>query len=147
MATSFKRVYATCCTVKVCYSQSPCPHKSPLLTSSSTGDTQTLKGRSGSVSVGTMSLGAHKVLFQPPEHFWQVWGLVLNVISPFLPSCWDFSVALGIQHGSAVSFNFGVLAGKNELMSFYSAILSLTFANWASQEGDLFVLPDSDSGP
>ena len=28
-----------------------------------------------------------------------VWGLILNVISPLLPSCWDFSLALGgIQH-------------------------------------------------
>ena len=152
MVTSSKKVYATCCIVQVCYSQSPCPCKSPLLTNASTGDTQTLKGRSGSVSVGSMGPGVHKVLFQPSEHLWQVWGLILNAISPFLPSCWGFSFALGIQHSlvngcSAVSFSFGVLVGKDEFMSFYSAILSLTFANWASQEGDLFVLPDSDSGP
>ena len=30
--------------------------------------TQTLKGRSGSVSVG--SPGVHKVLFEPSEHLW-----------------------------------------------------------------------------
>ena len=47
---------------RVCYSQSPCPCGRPLLTCTSTGDTQTLKGRPGSVSVG--SPGAHKVLFE-----------------------------------------------------------------------------------
>ena len=39
---------------------------------------ETLKGRSGSVSVG--SLGAHKVLCEPAEHFWWVWGLILKAI-------------------------------------------------------------------
>ena len=36
-------------------------------------------------------------MFEPSEHLWQVWGLILNVISPLLPSCWGFSFALG--HG------------------------------------------------
>ena len=34
----------------------------------SAGDTQTLKGRSGSVSVGSLGPGTHKVLFEPSEH-------------------------------------------------------------------------------
>ena len=42
----------TCCTSQVCCNQSPCPHSRPLLTHASAGDTQTLKGRSGSVSCG-----------------------------------------------------------------------------------------------
>ena len=50
------------CHTQVCCSQSPCPWGSPLLTHNSTGDTQTLKVRSGLVSVG--SPGAHKVLFE-----------------------------------------------------------------------------------
>ena len=87
-------------------------------------ETLKLKGRSGSVSVG--SPGVHKVLFEPSEHLWQVWGLILNVISPLLPSCWGFSFALvcgvsffgGIQHspvdGSAASCDFGVLTGEDE---------------------------------
>ena len=33
-------------------------------------------------------------LFEPSEHLWQVWGLILNMILPLLPSCWGFS-ALG----------------------------------------------------
>ena len=50
------------------------------------------------------SLGAHKVLFEPFEHLWQVWGLILNVIVPLLPSCWGFSFALG----RGVSFFDGI---------------------------------------
>ena len=36
-----------------------------------------------------------EVLFEPSEHLWWVWGLILNVMSPLLPSCWGFSFALG----------------------------------------------------
>ena len=36
-------------------------------------------------------------LFEPSERLWWVWGLILNMISPLLPSCWGFSFALG--HG------------------------------------------------
>ena len=41
------------CHTQVCCAQSPCPCGRPLLTRTSTGDTQTLKGRSGSASVGS----------------------------------------------------------------------------------------------
>ena len=74
--------------------QSPCPCGRPPLTRTSTGDTQTLKGRSGSVSAGSQGPGVHKVLFEPSECLWQVWGLILNTVSPLLPSCWGFSFAL-----------------------------------------------------
>ena len=49
MATSSNRAYATSCVMQVCCSQGLCPHSRPLLTHASAGDTQTLKGRSGSV--------------------------------------------------------------------------------------------------
>ena len=84
--------------------------------------------------VGPLGPGVHKVLFEPSEHLWRAWGLILNVISALLLSCWDFSFALGcgvsffggIQHSpvngySMVSCNFGVLTGEDESMSFYSA--------------------------
>ena len=113
------------CHTQVCCTQSPCPYSRPLLTPTSTGDTQTLKSRSGSVSVG--SAGMYKVLFEPSECFWWVWSFILNVILPLLPSCWGFSFALrhwvsffgGIQHSpvedcSAASCNFRVLAGDDE---------------------------------
>ena len=34
-------------------------------------------------------------MFEPSELLWWVWGLILNVISPLLWSCWGFSFALG----------------------------------------------------
>ena len=84
MATSSKRAYATCCVTQVCCAQCPCSR--PLLTRTSTGDTQTLKGSSGSVSMGSLGPSAHKILFEPSEHLWRVWGLILNVILLLLPS-------------------------------------------------------------
>ena len=50
----------------------------PLLTHTSTRDTQTLKSRSGSVSVG--SPGVDKVSFEPSKYLWWVWGFILNMI-------------------------------------------------------------------
>ena len=88
--------------------------------------------RSDSVSVE--SPGVNKVLFEPSERLWWVWGLILKAILPLLPSCWSFSFAPGhgvyffggIQHSpvnscSAASCNFGVLTGEDERTSFYSA--------------------------
>ena len=120
MATSSKRA---CAIPRSAVPRAPAPCSRPLLTRTSVGDTQTLKGRSSSVSVGFP--GAHNVLFEPSESLWWVWGLILNAILPLLPSCWGFSFALacgvsffgGIQHSpvdgcSAVSCNFGVLQEK-----------------------------------
>ena len=50
------------------------------MTCNSLGDTQTFKGMSGAVSV--VSSGAHKILFEPSEHLWQVWGLILMQFCP-----------------------------------------------------------------
>ena len=52
MVTSSKRTDAKCHTSQVCCSQSPCPCIRPLLTRASSGDTQAVKGQSGSVSYG-----------------------------------------------------------------------------------------------
>ena len=80
------------CHTHVCCTEFPCPCSRPLLTCTSSRDTQTqfclsLCGISGSWCTQAM--------FEPFEHLWQVWGLILNVISPLLPSCWGFSFALG----------------------------------------------------
>ena len=117
---------------QVCCTQSPCPC---LLTRTSAGDTPTLKGRSGLVSVASPVV--HKVLFEPSKHLWWVWGLILNVILSPLSSCWGLSFALrcgvsffgGIQcppinDCSAVSYNFGVLTGEIERTFFYFTNLS-----------------------
>ena len=108
------------CHAQVCCTQSPCACGRPLPTHTSAGDTETLKGRSGSVSVA--SYGVHKVLFEPSERLWQVCVLILNATLPLLLSCWVFGFVLGhgvsfwwdpafsCQRLFAVSFNFGVLA-------------------------------------
>ena len=55
------------CHTQVYCTQSPCSWSRPLLTRISTEDTQTLKGRSGSVSVGSLGPGVHKVCLSPPS--------------------------------------------------------------------------------
>ena len=79
---------------QVCITQSPCPCSSPLLTRTSTGDTQTqfclsLCGVSGSWCA--------QGLFEPSEQ--QEWSLILNANlpppTPPPPSCLGFSFALG----------------------------------------------------
>ena len=54
------------CHTQIYFPQSSCPCSRPLMTHNSAGDTQTLNGRSGSVSVG--SPGVHKVWFEPSDH-------------------------------------------------------------------------------
>ena len=94
------------CHTEGCCNQSPCPCSRPLLTHTSAGDTQTLKGRPGSVSVG--SPGVQKVLSEPSECLCQVWSFILNEILPLLPlldlllCCWVWGSFLV---GSTVSKN------------------------------------------
>ena len=127
MATSSKRAYAT---VRCAAPRAPAHvvgHCWPI------PPQEMLKHSKASLA---QSPGVHKVLFEPSEHLWQVGGLILNVILLLLPFCWDFSFALGrglsffdgIQYSpvdgcSAVSYNFGVLAGEDQHTSFYFAIL------------------------
>ena len=67
---------------------------------------------------------------------WQVCDLILNQIAPFLLPCWGFSFAAGrgvyflsrirpfpVDGCPAASCGFGVPAGEDEHISFYSAIL------------------------
>ena len=98
MATSSKRAYATRCVTQVCCTQSPCLCGRPLLTHTSAGDTQTLKGRSGSVSMGSLGPNVQKILFEPSKSLWRVWGLILNAISPLLPLCWASPLPLDVEY-------------------------------------------------
>ena len=75
---------------QVYLTQSPCPCSSPLLILISSGDTQTqfcltLCEVSGSCCAQDM--------FEPSKCLWWVWGLILDAISPLIPSCWGFSFA------------------------------------------------------
>ena len=74
MVTSSNMASATGFVTQVCCSQSPCPHGRSLLTCASTGDTQTLKGKSGSVSVGPLGPGVHR----PSKCLCWLWGLILS---------------------------------------------------------------------
>ena len=107
------------CRTEVCCTQSSCPCSRPLLTCTFSGDTQTLKGRSGSVSVG--SPGEHKILFEPSKHLWWVWSLILNAISPLLPSCWGFSFAFGHGLSFLVQCNILLFMLFSSELSFWSS--------------------------
>ena len=134
---SSKTVYTTHHVSQVCCSQSPCPWGRPVLTNAATGDIQILKGRSGSVSVVPLHPGVRDILFKPSECLWLVWGLILKVILPLLPSffglllCpWMWSIFFWCQHFaadgySAASCNFGVFT-EDECICFYSTILQWT---------------------
>ena len=79
MATSSKRAYAI--------PKSLHPEPQPLW--QSTADLYLLRRHSNSsVSVsGVPGSWYAQGLFEPSEHLWWVWGLILNAISPLLPSC------------------------------------------------------------
>ena len=106
MSTSSKRAYAI---PRSTAPRAPAPaagHCWPVLPQ------KTRRHSSGSVSVGSLGPGAHKVLFEPSKCLWRIWGLILNVILPLLPSFWGFSFALGrgvsffggIQHSPVNSY-------------------------------------------
>ena len=80
------------CHTQVCCTQSPCPCSRPLLTCTSSGDTQTQFCLSLCRVSGSWCTQG---LFEPSEPLWRVWSLILKMFSPLLPSCWGFSFALG----------------------------------------------------
>ena len=130
MVTSSMRAYAIS---RFAAPRAPAPaadHCWPVLLQ---GDTQTHFCLS---LCGVSASWCTQGLFEPSVCLWWVWGLILNMIQPLLPSYWVFSFALGhgvsffgmIQHSSIdgcseVSCNFGVLTREDEHMSFYSTIL------------------------
>ena len=77
---------------QVCWTQSSSPYGSPLLTRTSTGDAQTQSWLSFCGDPGSWCAQG---LFEPSEHLWWEWGLILNTNSPLLLFFWGFSFALG----------------------------------------------------
>ena len=61
------------CHTQVYCTQSPSPHSSPLLTRTSSGDTQTQFCLS---FCGVSGSWCTQGMFEPSEHLWQVWGLI-----------------------------------------------------------------------
>ena len=119
------------CHTQACRTQSPRPCSRPLLTGTSTGDTQ----RRVWLSFRGV-FWCTQVWSEPSKRLWWGRGLILNVISPLLLSRCGFPFAPGhgvsffgvTQHSavdgcSAVSCNFGFLTGEDERMSFSSTLL------------------------
>ena len=108
---------------QVCFSHSTCPCSRPLLTCAFTGDTQTLKGRSGSASCGVPGSWCTQ------GFVWAwVWDLLLNAISPFQLSCWGFSFALECGHiffGGEFDWNSSILKEINPEYSLEGLMLKL----------------------
>ena len=105
MATSSKRAYATGCVTQLAAPRAPAPWQI-------TADAYLCrrhKHRSSSVSVGSLCPGAHKVLFEPSQHLWQLWGFTLNVILPHPPSCLGLPFALGCGYLFLVGSNILLL--------------------------------------
>ena len=107
----------------------------PLVTCTSSGDTQTLKGRSGSFSVG--SLGMHKVFLNPlsiscgkrfhsKRHFVPLtifWGFfALGHVVSFFGGIQHSAVDRALVQQLFVILEFS-LAGEDKHTSFYSVIL------------------------
>ena len=107
MVTSFKRTYA-----RTVVFNAPDPtgcHCRPTHLPEASGHSQASLAQSlmGSLLLSPGSW-CSQGLYEPSEHLWRLWGLILNVISPLLLSCWGFSFALG----RGVSF----LVGTNILL-------------------------------
>ena len=137
MASSSKNSYAThSCACEVCCSQSPCPHGRPLLTHASAGDTQR-HGSEVAMSLAGLWALVHARFCLSPPRFFDGYGFdsklhftFPTILLGLLICLWMWGIffcVCGIQHSpvdgySATSCNFGVIAGENECMSFYSAI-------------------------
>ena len=80
------------CHTHVCCTQSPCSCCSALLIHTSIGDAQIQFCLSFCAVSGSWYTQG---LFEPSEHLWWEWSLILNANSSCLPSCWDFSFVLG----------------------------------------------------
>ena len=120
-----------------CCCQSPSPCGRPLLTlppqetlkHSQVGLAQCLVGITAPFSGGPW---CHQVWFVFSKLLCRIWGLILNVIVPFLPFCCSFftrghglSFLDRFQHSpvdgcSADSCDFGFLTGEDEHTSFYA---------------------------
>ena len=79
---TYARTYA------LVWTQSPCPCSRPLPTRTSTGDAHT------QFSLSVSGSWCAQGLFEPSEHLWRERGLILNMNSPLLSSCWGFCFGL-----------------------------------------------------
>ena len=72
-------------------------HSEPLPLKQSTANPCLHRRHSNTVlgqSLGVSSFWCTQGLFEPSQHLWEVWGLILNVILLLLLFLWGFSFAL-----------------------------------------------------
>ena len=119
------------CHAQVCCTQSPCPCSRPLLTRTSAGDSNTLKYSSGSVC-GVSGSWCAQGLFEPSECLWQVWCLILNVISPLLLSCWVSPLLLDV--------GYPFVLGSNILVYCYQTLRKWSKAFFSSEAWEVLPL-------
>ena len=79
--TSSQRIYATKSGSQVCHSQSLCPCSGHCW---SVPPQETLKHSKAGLAQFLVESGAHRVLFEPSESLWRIWGLILKEILPLL---------------------------------------------------------------
>ena len=126
----------------VCHTKAAAPELlslgSALLTHTSTGDTQTqfylsLCGVSGSWCA--------QGLFEPSEHLWQEWGLILSMNLPLLLSCWGFSFAPGNgvsphSHSRDVQWPLQFGDSKHPLPTTQEKTLLMDITRWSMTKSD-----------
>ena len=98
------------CHTQVCSTQSTSPCGSPVLTRTSTGDAQT---QFWLILCGLCGSWCAQGLFDSSECLWCVYGLILNMISPLLPSCWGF-FALGCGESCLSGIQYSPVNGCSE---------------------------------
>ena len=96
------------CRTQAFCTQRPYPCGRPLLTHISAGDTQTQCCLS---LCGVLWSWCAQSMFEPSEHLWQVWVLILNVISPLLPS--SGASPLPLDMGISAQLLFQLQVSKN----------------------------------
>ena len=151
MATSSKRAYAPHCVTQVYCTQRPCPCGRPLMTCTF-GDTQTLKGRSDTVYMGSLGPGAYKIFFEPFKHLWWVWDLILKAILPLLRFCWAWphpskqdpvssTVSLSHQEASISLLSYSSEGRQNENHNHRKLAKVITWAMAMCNSMKLWTMP------
>ena len=122
------------CHIQVCCTQSPCPCGRPLLTCTSTGDGET---QSCLCLCEVPGSWCTQSLFEPSEHLWWEWGLILKANSPLLPFCFPCQT---VKHLSAMRETRVRSLGREDPLEKAMATHSSTLAwkiPWTEEPGGL----------
>ena len=95
MESSFKTSHA-CTAALTAHCSSP-PRLMPLLETPGFSLANLDQSTVGSLLLSPGSWCA-QAMFEPSEHFWWAWGLILKGVLPLLLSCWGFSLPLDVGY-------------------------------------------------